>query len=336
MDTADFAAERLFKPLGITDWHWRKDPQGLAIGGFGLYLLSRDMAKIGLLYLHRGRWDGQQVVPAAWADKVFKAKVPMQLSPGADYRYADGWWTLPARKAYMARLQPAIDPGAARTQCGGRAGRPAPLLDRPAARPHRQRREVGVGAAGEPRGGAGAASEGDGRRVGDGGRRIARFCAYARGLGPALEVRLHPLGVREMELRLDGTPSYEIVSEPVPGAAGARRVLYGLGLEGRFVRSEGPRGPVLSKALWTSEQTLALHARLLQDGHLPVAVRRPPSTGDRLFAQQWLQDAAEATGGLEDDRHLRGRRRIAAAVAAHDTVDHHHADAGDVAQLHAL
>jgi CubicO group peptidase (beta-lactamase class C family) len=43
----DYARERLFDPLGIVDWHWDRDPQGLTIGEGMLYLLPRDMAKIG-------------------------------------------------------------------------------------------------------------------------------------------------------------------------------------------------------------------------------------------------------------------------------------------------
>ncbi|HEV8315092.1 MAG TPA: serine hydrolase, partial [Burkholderiaceae bacterium] len=68
--TLDFAREQLFKPLGITDIVWRQDPQGLATGGFGLYMLPRDLAKIGYLYLRRGQWDGRQLIAAAWVDKI--------------------------------------------------------------------------------------------------------------------------------------------------------------------------------------------------------------------------------------------------------------------------
>ena len=46
----DFAREKLFGPLGITDVQWRHDPQGITAGGYGLYLQPRDMAKIGYLY----------------------------------------------------------------------------------------------------------------------------------------------------------------------------------------------------------------------------------------------------------------------------------------------
>lgn len=62
----EYAAERLFPALGITTWDWIEDANGVNIGGIGLQLTPRDMAKFGYLYLNRGMWDGQQVIPANW------------------------------------------------------------------------------------------------------------------------------------------------------------------------------------------------------------------------------------------------------------------------------
>ena len=59
VDTLEYAKQRLFAPLGITDVAWRRDPQGVRTGGYGLYLQPRDMAKIGYLYLHGGEWSAQ-------------------------------------------------------------------------------------------------------------------------------------------------------------------------------------------------------------------------------------------------------------------------------------
>ncbi|MGZ7445069.1 serine hydrolase domain-containing protein [Paenibacillus sp. TH7-28] len=83
----EFANERLFKPISmkeIPDYKmkafgfddlfgknvkgWVHDPNGNSAGGWGLTLTPRDMARFGLLYLNRGRWDHRQVVPAAWVD----------------------------------------------------------------------------------------------------------------------------------------------------------------------------------------------------------------------------------------------------------------------------
>ncbi len=57
-----FAEQNLFQPLGIANFNWMADGNGYLIGADGLSLTARDMVKIGLLYLQRGRWDDQQIV----------------------------------------------------------------------------------------------------------------------------------------------------------------------------------------------------------------------------------------------------------------------------------
>lgn len=102
VDTLDYARRTLFAPLGIGDATWRADPQGIRTGGYGLSLQPRDMAKIGYLYLHRGRWAGQRIVAEAWADRVFHAPVDMLLGSSPPFRYANGWWAIPDRHAVLA------------------------------------------------------------------------------------------------------------------------------------------------------------------------------------------------------------------------------------------
>jgi CubicO group peptidase (beta-lactamase class C family) len=98
MPVLDFAQRYLFGPLGITDFTWDVDPQAIAVGGWGLHMTTRDMAKIGLLYLHEGQWDGQQVVPAEWVQAATRAHVDL---PDLDYGYQ--WWIYPARNAFVAQ-----------------------------------------------------------------------------------------------------------------------------------------------------------------------------------------------------------------------------------------
>ena len=100
--TLDYAKQKLFAPLGITDVAWRHDPQGITIGGYGLFMRPRDMAKIGYLYLHGGQWDGQRLLPATWVDKVSRGSVDMRLGTTPSFRYANGWWNIPDRNAYIA------------------------------------------------------------------------------------------------------------------------------------------------------------------------------------------------------------------------------------------
>jgi CubicO group peptidase (beta-lactamase class C family) len=64
-----------------------------------LAMLSRDMAKIGYLYLRNGEWEDKRLLSPAWIDKVSHATVDMKM-PGL--RYANGFWALPNKQVYMA------------------------------------------------------------------------------------------------------------------------------------------------------------------------------------------------------------------------------------------
>jgi CubicO group peptidase (beta-lactamase class C family) len=66
LDTCSFVHRYLFSPLGISAEFWGRDPQGIFSGGYDVYLTPRELAKIGLLYLHGGRWDGEQIISRDW------------------------------------------------------------------------------------------------------------------------------------------------------------------------------------------------------------------------------------------------------------------------------
>jgi CubicO group peptidase (beta-lactamase class C family) len=83
-----FAQAVLFKPLGIESVKWQFQPLGSAMTGGGLQLRSRDLLKLGQLYLNNGRWQDQQVISEAW--------VRRSVSPHAHARedtdYGYPWW----------------------------------------------------------------------------------------------------------------------------------------------------------------------------------------------------------------------------------------------------
>jgi CubicO group peptidase (beta-lactamase class C family) len=85
---AEFARHALFEPLGIEHVIWPTDPQGVNFGWGDLHLTVRDMAKIGLLYLHGGEWDGRRILPASF---VAAATSP-RTRTGLESRYGYGWW----------------------------------------------------------------------------------------------------------------------------------------------------------------------------------------------------------------------------------------------------
>jgi CubicO group peptidase (beta-lactamase class C family) len=98
----DFATEHLFEPLGIdppdstmqhtfgqedvfrnTSGGWAQDPQGNSIGGWGLALKPRDMARFGYLYLRGGQWNGVKIIPEKWVEDSITPH-----TPGYGYQ----WW----------------------------------------------------------------------------------------------------------------------------------------------------------------------------------------------------------------------------------------------------
>lgn len=84
---ASYAEKNLFIPLGITDYFWPVDPQGIQHGFSDLCINSLDMAKLGYLYLNDGRWNGKQVVSPAWV----KESTRTHTHEGDDgYGYL--WW----------------------------------------------------------------------------------------------------------------------------------------------------------------------------------------------------------------------------------------------------
>ena len=99
-DALLFADEHLFAPLGIKNYFWEKDANGIPIGGWGLQITPRDMAKLGYLYLHKGMWDGRRVVSETWIDDAVKTHVP---DTGSRWGYGYQWWTDDRYGGYAAR-----------------------------------------------------------------------------------------------------------------------------------------------------------------------------------------------------------------------------------------
>ena len=91
MQLHDYARERLFAPLGITDTEWVLGSNGEPAAASGLRMRPRDLARIGQLVLDRGRFGDRQLVPAAWLDASFEPRVPSE----ADLAYGYQWWLWP-------------------------------------------------------------------------------------------------------------------------------------------------------------------------------------------------------------------------------------------------
>lgn len=68
----DYLQPRLFEPLHISGIYWTENPQGINHGGWGLFLKTEDMAKMGQLFLNNGVWNGKQLIPAEWIAEASK------------------------------------------------------------------------------------------------------------------------------------------------------------------------------------------------------------------------------------------------------------------------
>ena len=84
----DYARDKLFGPLGITDFEWLKAANsGQPIASAGLRLRPRDLAKLGQLVLADGQWNGKQVMPKGWAAESTKQHIR-----GMGHGYGYQWW----------------------------------------------------------------------------------------------------------------------------------------------------------------------------------------------------------------------------------------------------
>lgn len=111
-EAADLAAERLFTPLGIHDFEWVTGPEGVTAGWANLRMHPQDLAKIGLLYLQRGAWDGQQIIPEDWVEA---STIDQVRDPRYEYGYqwwldrADGYAFMAGRFGQVAIVAPKHD-----------------------------------------------------------------------------------------------------------------------------------------------------------------------------------------------------------------------------------
>ena len=84
-----YADKALFSKLGITEYHWQITPTGIPMTGGGLGLKSRDLLKIGQLYLNNGKWNNEQIISAKFVKESTTPKAEVGMF---DYEYGYLWW----------------------------------------------------------------------------------------------------------------------------------------------------------------------------------------------------------------------------------------------------
>ncbi len=100
MGMGEYLRERLFEPLGITDWFWETCPEGIEKGGWGLYIGCEDLAKIGQLVLQHGVWNGKQLISRTWLDTATKYHVTTPKAYGA-FNYGYQIWCGRERQRFL-------------------------------------------------------------------------------------------------------------------------------------------------------------------------------------------------------------------------------------------
>ena len=91
MSVLDYLQPRLFGPLGIAQPTWDTNFQGVSLGGYGLKVRTEDIAKFGQLYLQKGQWHGQQLVPAGWVESATARQTSNGSNPASDWDQGYGY-----------------------------------------------------------------------------------------------------------------------------------------------------------------------------------------------------------------------------------------------------
>lgn len=99
LKASEYAREKLFNPLGITDWIWEEAHDETTYGAFSLFLKPRDLGKIGELLLQNGKYNNQAIVDSSYLLEATSIKVSTNFN-SEPYGYY--FWILPAYDAYAA------------------------------------------------------------------------------------------------------------------------------------------------------------------------------------------------------------------------------------------
>jgi CubicO group peptidase (beta-lactamase class C family) len=100
MSLTRYLRPRLFDPLGIGHVGWHTFPPGREQGFSGLHARTEDIAKLGLLYLQRGRWDGIQLIPERWVAEATSLQVDNPDEPSSDWGQGYGFQFWMSRHGY--------------------------------------------------------------------------------------------------------------------------------------------------------------------------------------------------------------------------------------------
>ena len=88
----EFSEEYLFGPLRITTYEWQQFPAGGHDTGGHIFMLPRDMAKLGQLMLNQGNWNGTQLIDTTWVQESITTTYTRETNPTWAHGYGYLWW----------------------------------------------------------------------------------------------------------------------------------------------------------------------------------------------------------------------------------------------------
>jgi len=100
MPMTEYLRPRLFDPLGIGRVGWQARPPGRELGFTGLHARTEDIAKLGQLYLQRGKWDGVQLIGEEWAAAATSKQIDNPGEANTDWSQGYGFQFWMARHGY--------------------------------------------------------------------------------------------------------------------------------------------------------------------------------------------------------------------------------------------
>lgn len=98
----DMMSERFFDPLLFQGWAWATCPRGHVVGGSGLFVRTADIAKLGVVYMNYGEYEGQRILSREFCEKA----TSVISHPNEDNDYGLAFWLPKKRKKF-------------KVQCGG-------------------------------------------------------------------------------------------------------------------------------------------------------------------------------------------------------------------------
>ena len=100
MKTLDYLKEKLFNDMHITDVSWEESPEGYNVGGWGLHIQCESLAKMGQLFLQKGKWNGKQLVSEEWVKQMMSNHIATSEEGTAYYGYQ--MWGCPPNGSFRA------------------------------------------------------------------------------------------------------------------------------------------------------------------------------------------------------------------------------------------